>query len=237
MDGAFPADRSTPGPNTYVRLTLSQLWDSLPLILLAAGVFSLLCAPAVLLFYVGLFAPAVIVGALTITPSWVALLALEGAIVCEKRAGIGTMLQAWPRFWRRSVGLGLLASFPLLAGLLTLPNLARPEVPAIIWGGLAADGLGILVVLALSLYAIPLLVLHDMSLGMALHNALLLAGRYVVNTIGLLSMIIALAFAAYYVSLSLVFILPAMWGVFVVNNCRMVVAEELATTASERVQR
>jgi hypothetical protein len=34
------------------------------------------------------------------------------------------------------------------------------------------------------------------------------------------------AFAVAYVSSGLLFILPAIWGMFLVNNCRMVVGEE-----------
>ncbi len=217
-----------PDQNTYVRSTLSALWDNLPLILLATGLFSVLSAPAALLLLPGLFAPAILAAALTIAPAWVALLALEADMACDKRSSIATMLRALPRYWRRGAGLGLLASFPLLAGLATLPNLARPEVPLVVWVGLAGDGLGILILLTLSIYAVPLLVLHDMALGIALWDAMLLASRHVANTIGLLSMIVVLTFVAYRVSLPLLLLLPAVWGLFLVNNCRMVVAEERA---------
>ena len=60
--------------HTYVRLTAVQLWDNLSLVLLAAAVFSGLCAPAFLLFLSGAFIPALAVGAITLAPAWVALL-------------------------------------------------------------------------------------------------------------------------------------------------------------------
>jgi len=138
------------------------------------------------------------------------------------------MLKALPRYWGRSAGLGLLASFPLFAALFTLPSLGRPTVPTIVWLGLATDALGVLILVTLFLYAFPLLVLHDLDLRTTLRNALILASRHVVNTLGLLSMGILFAFATFYLSPGLLFILPTVWGIFIVNNCRMVVDEELA---------
>lgn len=227
MSQAAPAEEFSPNQHTYVRLILQQLWENLPLILLAGGVFSLLCAPAVLLFLVGLFGPAIIIGALTVGPAWAALLALEADIGRGVGTHIGVMLRALPRYWRRSAGIGLLAAFPLLAGLITLPNLSRPQVPAIVWGGLAADGLGLLIVITLSLYAVPQFVLYDADLRSALRNALLLSSRHIVNTTGLLGLAVLLSGLGLYVSSSLFFLLPAVWGLFVVNNCRMVVEEEV----------
>jgi uncharacterized membrane protein YesL len=116
---------------------------------------------------------------------------------------------------------------PLFAALLTLPALAQPEIPLIVWVGLAADGFALLLIGSLSIYAYPLLVLHDVNLRNGLRNAFILAGRHVSNTLGLLSMAVLLGFATAYISSGLLFFWPAFWGMFVVNNCRMVVAEEL----------
>jgi uncharacterized membrane protein YesL len=218
----------TLGQHTYVRMTLVSLWENLPLVLLVGAVFSLLCAPASLLFLLGLFVPALIVGALTIAPACAALLAQEGDIARDAKTNIGAMLKALPRFWARSAGLGLLICFPLLVALFTLPMLSLPQVPLVVWLGLGADALGLLILVALYLYAFPLLVLHDMSVGTALRNALILTSRYVWNTLGLLGMGILFALASAYVSPALLFILPTVWGLFIINNCRMVVEEELA---------
>jgi uncharacterized membrane protein YesL len=220
-------DVPTPGQHTYVRMTLVSLWENLPLVLLSGAVFSLLCVPASLLFLLGLFAPALVVGALTIAPACTALLAQENEIVRDLKTNIGTMFRALPRFWTRSVGLGLLICFPLLAALLTLPMLSLSQVSLVVWLGLGADALGLLILVALYLYAFPLLVLHDLDLARVLRNALILASRHTWNTLGLLGMGILFALASAYVSPALLFILPAVWGSFIMNNCRMVVAEEL----------
>jgi uncharacterized membrane protein YesL len=219
----------TPGRYTYVRMTLISLWENLPLVLFVGLVFALLCVPAFLLFLVGLFIPALIVGALTIVPACAALLAQENEIVRDVKASIGTMFRALPRFWTRGVTLGLLGGFPLFVALLTLPMLSLPHAPLVVWLGLGADVLGLFILVALYLYAFPLLVLYDMSVGTALRNALILASRYIWNTLGLLGMGILFALASVYVSPALLFVLPAIWGLFIINNCRMVVEEELAS--------
>ncbi|NLE43465.1 MAG: hypothetical protein GX620_01985, partial [Chloroflexi bacterium] len=59
--------------------------------------------------------------------------------------------------------------------------------------------------------------------------------RHIANTLGLLGMGILFAFGVGYISSGLLFILPAVWGVFLVNNCRMVVDEELASTGQRRI--
>jgi uncharacterized membrane protein YesL len=215
---------------TYVWLTAVRLWDHSFLVLLAAAVFSVLCAPAFLLFLSGSFIPALAVGAVTLAPAWVALLAQEADIVCNASPHIGVMLRALPHYWARSVGLGLLTAFPLLAALLILPGLAQPEVPVVVWLGLAADALGLLLLASLFLYAFPLLVLHDVDLITALRNALILASRHISNTLGLLGMGVLFAMATRYLSSGLLFFLPAIWGMFIVNNCRLVVSQELSGT-------
>jgi uncharacterized membrane protein YesL len=215
---------------TYVWLTAARLWDHSFLLLLAAAAFSVLCAPAFLLFLSGAFIPALAVGAVTLAPAWVALLAQEADIVRGVKTHIGVMLRALPRYWARSVGLGLLTAFPLLAALLILPGLAQPEVPVVVWLGLAADALGLLILACLYLYAFPLLVLHDVDLITALRNALILASRHISNTLGLLGMGVLFAMATRYLSSGLLFFLPAIWGMFIVNNCRLVVSQELSET-------
>ena len=212
---------------TYVRLTAIRLWENLPLILLASFLFSLLCAPAFFLFILGFLFLAFIIAVLTIPPAWAALLALEAGIVREIKVNIGTMFRALPRFWVRGVKLGLVGSLPIIMALLTLPALSRPRAPAIVWVGLAADAMALLILAALYLYAFPLLVLHDVNVSTALRNALILASRHIVNTLGLLSLGILIVLAAVYVNSGVLFFFPAMWGVFVVNNCRLVVEEEL----------
>ena len=80
--------------------------------------------------------------------------------------------------------------------------------------------------IALCLYAYPLLVLYDMGPRLALRNSALLASRHVSNTVGLLGMGVLFGIAVGRVSSGLMFFLPAVWGLFIVNNCRMVLADD-----------
>jgi uncharacterized membrane protein YesL len=218
MADLLPLDRQN-----YVRLTFKHLWEDLPQILLACLVFSLGWLPAFVLFVLNLPLLAILVGALTIAPAWAVVLAHEARLLEHKAANLGTMAQTWRRYGLRSAKLGLLAAFPLVAGLLTLPHLAAPEAPPVVWLGLAADALGLLLLVTLFLYAFPLLVLFDMKLRTALYNSLILASRYLANTLGLLSLGGLFLLGVLYLNSGLLFILPAIWGMFIVNNCRLVI--------------
>ena len=88
---------------------------------------------------------------------------------------------------------------------------------------------GQLLLASLYLYAFPLVVLHNVGMGTALSNGLILASRHIRNTLGLLGMAVLFVVAAVYLSVGLLFVLPAVWALFVVNNCRMVVDEHLVT--------
>jgi uncharacterized membrane protein YesL len=230
----MPADDPSlrPDEHTYVRFTAAQMWSHLPLLLLGAAAFSLLCAPAAVLLYWNLIAAAILAAALIVAPAWAALLALEAEIVREGQTKIGVLFRALPRYWARAALLGAGLCVPLSVGALTLPLLAGPQAPLIVapaWVallGLAADGFVLFFLTMLSLYAFPLLVLYDADLRTVLRNAFILSARYLSNTLGLLGMGVLFYFAVVYLASGLLFFLPAVWGVFLVNNCRMVVDQE-----------
>jgi len=213
-------------PANYVRVTANQLWTNLPLVTAGGLIFSALCAPAFVLGVLGRPVEMGIAFMLLISPGWTALLHMQGAIAEERRASLGMMLRALPRVWRRSVGLGALFLVPLIALQTTLPLLAAPSVPFVAWAGLAADVLGVAVAGAIALYAYPLIALHDAALFNALRNGLILASRYPSNTLGLLGMAVLGGLAVGYVGVALLFFLPAWYGLFVVNNCRLLVERE-----------
>ncbi len=215
-------------PATYVQVTAVQLWTNLPLIVAGGALLTLLCAPAWALGVLGrpLETAAAIV--LLASPGWAALLAMQDVIGQEKRASLGVMLRAFPRLWWRSVRLGILLLAPAAALRLTLPLLAAPAVPFVAWAGLAADVLGLAVAGSIALYAYPLMAARDLALYAALRNGLILASRHAVNTVGLLSMALLGGLATGYVGLPLLFFLPAFFGLFVVNNCRLVWTVETA---------
>jgi len=211
----------------YVRSTARSLWDNLPLVILASLVFSLAATPAFLTLHTNHLFAAIAIATLTVAPGWAALMALEAGILSDVRTDIRAMLAAFSRYWSRSVRLGLLVAAPLTLFLLALPALGRPQTPPAAWLILAVTTFCFFLALVLCLYAYPLLVLHNLEPGIALRNAYLLAIRHTGDTAGLLSMGVLFGLAVIYISPGLLLFLPAIWGLFVLNYCRVVVAEAL----------
>lgn len=208
---------------TYVRLTVAALWDNLPQVLLGGICFSLLCAPAFVLYVLDLPYATLVATILLVWPGWTALLAFEAAILEGRKTTLGDMIAAFRRFWLRSVRLGVVAALPILVWLWIV---ALAESSPFVWPALIITGAGGLLVLALALYAVPLLVLHDQDISTALRNSAILASRYLANTFGLVSMGVLAGFAVVYVSPAFLFVLPAVCGMFIVNNCRLALAQE-----------
>lgn len=207
---------------SFVVFVCRQLWSELPQVLGHSLLFSLCCAPAFVFFSLGLLVPTVVVGVVTIAPGWVALLAVQRNIVSNgvfPALGFGT---AWRRYWRRSTLLGMLAAFPFLAALATLPALQQPAVPLVVWIGLGADLFGMALLAAILLYAFPLLVHFDYGVKDSLRDGWILAARFPAHTLGLLGFGILGAFAVSYFSLGLLLLLPALYGLFVVGNSLLV---------------
>lgn len=215
------------GPDTYVPLTLKTWWENLPWVTLAGLIFSAMCAPVVLALLFGPLIPAVLIGVLIAMPAWVALLRQLGEIAIRARTNLGVMFRAFANYWPRGVGLGLLASFPVFAAIFTLPAFERTQVPIVVWIGIAADLLGLLIVTSVLIYAVPLIVIHDVDTATALRNAVIMASRYSMNTLGLLGLAFLFTLTTLYISSGLLLFWPPLWGMFIVNNCRLVVKQEL----------
>lgn len=221
-----PGDEPPLNAQTLLWITGAHLWENLPLVLGGGLFFSLICAPAFVLWVLGLVGPALLVGAVTVAPGWAALLKLEAEISLGRSASLVTMARAFLTCWPAAARLGALATVPVFAALLTLPALALPEVPLLVWLGIAADGLGVLVIFVLYLYAFPLLILYEIGIWMALRNSIILASRAIGNTLGMLAVALLLGLAVRAVGVALLFFLPALYGMLVVNHCRLVVAEQ-----------
>lgn len=216
---------------TYVKESALALWEGLARLILAGALFALACLPALLILSFGLLLPAILVGILTVSPAWAALNAQVARIIYREPGNVGSFLRAFGKFYLRSLLPGALMAVPLTAAGLTLPLLAVEPVPTQVWMGLAADIAGLFLLCNLYLYAYPILVIYDVSVRNALRNSLVLAARYLGNTLGLLAMAVLLVFIAVKVSTMLLIIFPACWLVFVINNCRMALRNELGDQA------
>ena len=212
--------------DSYAPLVGRALWENLPQVIGGGLLFGLLCAPAFVLFSIGYLAPTVLVGVITVAPAWSALLVCQRAALNGEVRPNRHFWRALQSYWRRSVQLGLVAAFPILATLATLPLLAQNAVPPIVWLGLAADFFCMALMAALLLYAFPLLIETDKTFCPSVfglyRRSLFLASQYLVNTLGLLSMGILLAFAVAYISWGLLLIAPAVFAMCVAGNALFV---------------
>lgn len=196
-----------------------MLWENLPAVILGAVGFSLCAMPAFVLFSVGFLGLSLVIGVLTIAPAWAALLAYEIPIYTDRVTHWPIFWLSMLHFWRRGALLGAIGAIPIFSAYFKLPLLNQEQISNVLWLSYAADFLIMAVFVALSLYAFPLMVSDDLMLSTALRNAWILVGRQPINTIGLLAMGILFVFAVAYLSLGLLFVLPAIFGLFVVGNC------------------
>ncbi len=211
-------------PQSFLPQTVVATWDNLPQIIVAALWLNLCLAPAMVLAFLGLGAGAVIAAVLLAVPGWVTLQNFELELVQGKAAPLRMLLAAFPRFWTRSVRLGVLGLFlPVVTWLagawLTGTGLA---VPFLTLGLLASALVGSVLVL----YAVPLLVLYDHDLATVLRNSVILSARHINNTVGMVALAVLCILATVYLSSGLMFVLPALYGMFVANNCRLVIELE-----------
>ena len=213
-------------PQTYVQQTALVIWENLPKIVIAGAGFSLTAVPAGTLMALGLLVPALLIAIFTIVPAWAALLAFENEIAEEKHPPLRLLIDAFVRHAGDSIRLGALL-LPFALGLIwLLPGLSAVSVSPLQWAGIVVCIVGLAVLITLYLYAFPLLSQHEMTYGVALRNSALLASRHAANSVGLLSMVVISALTVVYFSIALLFFLPMLFGMFVVNNCKMVVALE-----------
>ena len=219
------ATDSSPNEWTMIKSTLVAIWDNSPILLFNCFIFSIACLPTVSLLAAGLTIPAILIATVTTWPAWTGLLALEYDAVCNVKIVWFTLFKSLWRYWGRSALFGLTISFSLIAGIITLPLLSLERVPIFVWLALFTDALVALALVALSLYAFPMFVIYDLGYREALRNSALLASRRPLHTMGLIGMGILFALAIEWRQ-ALAFFLPAIWGMFIINNCRLLLAEE-----------
>lgn len=206
-----------------------QLWENLPQVLLGAAFFSVASAPSFILFVLGLPWLALLSSIGLVSPAWVGMLAHQGHLARDHTSSAYLLLFGFRHRWLDSLRLGAVGAFPLAATLwfALSPNNDLTQLASGFWALLIL--LGCLILIVVTIYALPLLALFDASVPNALQNSAILSARYVVNTLGLAAMAVLLAFGVIYLSLGLLLILPACFALFVVNNCFLVVQSESMT--------
>jgi uncharacterized membrane protein YesL len=216
-------------PNTYVKETILALWDGLPRELLVSFFFSVVSLPAIFLGLVmGYLIPAILLGIFTMGPGWLAMCAvINRTILRELNPSIFDFFKDFVHFYKRGVILGAFIAIPMVSAAWCLPLLQLDPVPNIIWVSLGADIAGLFLLTALYMYACPQIVLYDAGIRPSMINSLILATRYMANTLGLIALAVLLGFLVFKVTVFLGLVFPAFWLVFVINNCRLVLRLEL----------
>lgn len=166
---------------------------------------------------------------MTSGPAWSALTDSIARILRREPHSFGLFFKAFGKYHLRSVLLAALLAVPAVSLVRDLPLLAETPVESYTWIRLGTAVAGSLFLLALMVYAVPILVLYNVSARLALKNGLVLAVKYAGNTAGLLAMAVLLAWLAFRVSAFLFIVLIPAWLVFLVNNTRMVLDIELGT--------
>ena len=219
----WPSESSSPTLNsqTYVKLTAIALWDNLPTVLLAGAIFGLATVPLFLCLMLSWWLPAFLTGVLLTAPAWTALLKFSAQILQNYHVPLTSLFYFGRTHWSESTRLGVVAFMPFF--------LARWV--SFMDGPLAANLLIFIFVVwlwlgTMLLYAFPLLALHNLDAYTALYNSLILSSRHISNTLGLIGMGVLILLGIFYLNSGLLFILPVLWGLFIVNNCRLVSNQE-----------
>jgi uncharacterized membrane protein YesL len=215
--------------SNFVQVTALQTWSNLPLVVAGGLVFAVAAAPAAVLGFIGFIPLMVVALAILVSPAWASLLDLLTEIAEDRPASLGRMPKAFARLWRRSVRVSLLLVAPIVAGWLILPAFRGERVPAVLWLALAADILALALAWSIGLYAFPMLVTHELPVLDALRNSVILASRHALNTVGMVSMAVLGMIAAGVIGIAVLLFLPALYGMFVVNNFRLVMEAEMDT--------
>lgn len=220
-------------PRSYAGQTLRALWENLHTVLLGGLIFSVICAPAFVLFILGWTPLALLMAVLTTAPAWTGLLDLADTLLRGKRIAPLTLLRRMRQSAPHSIRLGVLTTWPFVGVYNCARLLNDPNASALAWIGFALFALAALVLFAFALYAFPLLVLRNATAHSALRDGALLAARYVTHTMGLVSMAVLGGFAIGVVSPAFLFLLPAFFSVFVMNNCRLTLGLEQQRTRND----
>ena len=223
----MPEDTDQLTASTFVHVTVRQLWSNLPLVTAGGLLFALLCTPAAVLGILGFMPLMLVTIALLASPAWAALIDLLLAAVDDGPASLRQLPRSFIRFWTRGVRLSFLIVAPIFVMWLIFPALQQEHVPTMMWVGVFASLLGLALGWSIGLYAYPMMAAHELTALDAARNGLILSGRNMLNTVGMVGMAVLGMAATGVIGIALLLFLPALYGVFVVNNYRLVMQTEV----------
>lgn len=205
----------------YVRCTLTQLWEELPLLLCGTLFVALAALPSLLLLGNTRLIPlASLAAALTAAPAWTAYCYLAGRNAVQRKPRLSDFPGALIHYYVRSCLLAIPLALLSTALLATLPGLTG-STPLLAVSGIVFQMLSLLILFLLGIYAFPLLALFDLSLRQAWTNSLILLLRWPLVATGLGSMVFLLALGARAIGPGAWAILPLILTPFAVNATLM----------------
>jgi uncharacterized membrane protein YesL len=221
----------------YVRVTLAQLWEELPILIAGGILLALLAMPAAWLAANGMAPPAAALGVALVAPLYTALCYLAGRNAVGDKPRLSGMWSALAHYYTRSCLLMLPLAALLAAARMTLPLLGA-ALPILVITGIALQAIAALVACLLAIHAFPLLALFDLPLRQVWLYSLALVMRRPLVAVGLLSMIVLLACAADALGPGAWPLVPAVFVPFSVNATLMLTkqikdAERTRTDAQE----
>jgi hypothetical protein len=206
-------------PPSWLRRTLSLLWDNVATLVLLNLVGSLVATPLLLLGMAFGFLTLLVAAAITIVPILGGLMA---AVSGEWRHQPGTMrqhfLSAIRHRWLALLPLGLLAAGCAGSSILTTSQVLTAPDRGLLLLWLAQCSFLIVAVMLL-LYAVPLVAGHGLGPRLALRNALVLTIAAPVPTLGIFSLLVLSTVLLVWFGLGLWLIVPVVVAVFAATNC------------------
>jgi uncharacterized membrane protein YesL len=205
----------------FVRYTLRLLWENL------GGLFliNVLCLPiAGMALALGLslgFLPALLLAALAAYPLAVGLLAAICGRIRQQPGSLGShFLRGIRRQGKQSAWLGLFLH-GLIYSILTSTALVTSEAGlgwSVLW---LVQNIFLLLFLSITVYALPLLSSYEMGMREALRNGLLLAVGAPLATMAMLSLLLLLGIAVYWIGVGAWLLVPLVAGVVLCSNCHL----------------
>lgn len=204
---------------SWLRRTVSLLWDNLATLVLLNLAGTLVAAPLVLLGLIAGFLPLLLAVAITLPALLGGLLA---AVSGEWRELPGTMRQRFidtvRRRWLALLPLGGLAAAVTGASIITTSQLLTTPDRALflLW---VAQSAFLVVAVMLLIYALPLVAAYELGARLALRNALVLTIAAPLPTLGILALLVLLTVLLVWFGLGLWLIVPVVIATFVATNC------------------
>jgi uncharacterized membrane protein YesL len=210
---------TTDEPPSWLRRTLSLLWDNVATLVLLNLVGSLVATPLLLLGMAFGFVTLLVAATITVVPILGGLMA---AVSGEWRHRPGTMrqhfLSAIRHRWLALLPLGLLAAACAGSSVLTTSQVMTTPEQGLLLLWLAQCSFLIIAVMLL-LYAVPLVAGHGLGPRLALRNALILTIAAPVPTLGIFALLVLSTILMVWFGLGLWLILPVVVAVFAATNC------------------